>query len=1121
MNQKPCDPAGIQPTPKPDDLDERLVAYDEQLRHGAVPNSSDLTVTGRETDPEESSLISCLHLLERAWPRTSPENSPGPSNQIGRFRLEKILGVGGFGIVYKAYDPLLRREIALKVPRLHSLANDSLRERFDKEARAAASLDHPNIVPIHETGQIGPICFIAAAFCAGPNLAEWLKAQKSPMSVRVAVRLIYKLAMAVHYSHSRGILHRDIKPSNVMLVPIETTGEESMPVEFPFVPRLTDFGLAKVLEGKLDQLAENAETMALGTPAYMAPEQTGKLGLPIGPATDVYGLGVILYELLTGRPPFLATNPADLFDLIRNSDPVGPHSLRREISRDLETICLRCLEKNPAKRFATAKDLADDLERLRRGEPIASRPASLLDRLLRWCRRKPTTAALIGVSALSLVAIVGQLVSHNRVLTQYNAHVSTLNDDLSLAASHARILQNIAEKNEKQAKDYLYAADINRAATAWKQNDSSVLNELLDRHIPLPGETDRRGFEWWFLHQQGHREHRVLLDVKSAIYIIRMAPDQRLMAAAGFDATVRLFDSQTGRISQEIHTGQVEVNGLAFSPDGRELATAGDDGTVRFWNLETGSERLKINAHPQKAFQLLYTPDGSQVISCGDNPMIRMHDAQTGAERGQFLGHTNDVQSLLFTADNTMFASTGSDHFVKVWNLKSGSVVLSFEHLNRVGPVALRQDQAIVGTIMGDLLTIRISNGQKLAEVKDLDGIDSLAIHPNGELLATGNGGGAIRLWNLGPDGQITENSLLPWQAHRGSVVSLIWTDDGSRLISAGSDGRVTSWGQLTSTPNNPRQIEIEKLTHVHRIPNTDRLIVAKDTPFPPVTRVLDWQTGAEVSQRYGDGFGEFAISPDGRFIAGVTGQVNQEVHDIPEVLRLLEIQDLADGSTVLRNLAQWESPGQLRGVKFSPDSKQIAVSQWHRPRPEQLEEHFVILFDMPDLTFKETIPVPYAKVATFSPDNQHVALGTRAGITFWNLNEHRIVWEVPQRNLSFLSFSPDGSLFATGGDDRLVVVRNSDNGSLRFQLAGHRALLRALAFSPDGRTLATADHVGYLKFWSVSVGQELFELNNNRPTWGDFEFSEDGQFLIFKAGEVPEFGDKLDRILIFDASHR
>ncbi|WP_254513044.1 serine/threonine-protein kinase [Anatilimnocola floriformis] len=364
--------------PSPADV-EALTAYAEQLRQGLEIIATD-SEAGATLISE--SLAQCLQRLERRWPRNELAGQATLPTNIGRFEIEKLLGQGAFGIVYLARDPLLDRKVALKVPRWHVLHSTGLRERFRREGRATAALDHPGIVPIHELGDGDALSYIAFAYCEGPSLAEWLRAQSVPVSPRVAARIVQQLAEAMHYSHHRGVLHRDLKPNNVLLFPVAKIAGQSQ--EFPFVPRIVDFGLARLAEEELEATGTSG---VVGTPLYMAPEQA--LGDPeqAGPAADIYSLGTILYELLSGRPPFLGTTPLEVLDLVRHTPPRPLRSQRPEIARDLETICLHCLEKQPADRYATAQDLAADLQHFLAGEEIQARRTSLPRRALRICQQ--------------------------------------------------------------------------------------------------------------------------------------------------------------------------------------------------------------------------------------------------------------------------------------------------------------------------------------------------------------------------------------------------------------------------------------------------------------------------------------------------------------------------------------------------------------------------------------------------------------------------------------------------------------------------------------------------------------------------------------------------------------
>ena len=412
----------VEPPAHEDEFSLWLAACDERLAAGASVASLDEVGAPSALRPRLESQAAWCQLVRQIWPRMStPERKPAETTprapgrpdeatpiELGRFVIRQELGRGSFGIVYLAYDPRLRREVALKVPRAEVLLTPELRGRFRHEALAAAGLNHPNIVPVYEAGEAGPVCFIASAYSPGITLATWLRRRETPASWRLAAGLVATLADAVEHAHRRGVLHRDLKPSNVLLE-LPEGADTAVPGDTEdLVPRVTDFGLAKLVDQGASANATLNPTQAgvlLGTPSYMAPEQAdGKPGA-VGPAADIYSLGVILYEILTGRPPFQEDSVLETLVLVRTQDPLPPRKLRPRLPRDLETICLHCLHKQPESRYSTAGALADDLRRFLAVQPILARPTPAWERAIIWSRRRPALAALAGTGAIAILTL--------------------------------------------------------------------------------------------------------------------------------------------------------------------------------------------------------------------------------------------------------------------------------------------------------------------------------------------------------------------------------------------------------------------------------------------------------------------------------------------------------------------------------------------------------------------------------------------------------------------------------------------------------------------------------------------------------------------------------------------
>ncbi len=401
--------------------DERYVAHlagrDDAMAANGPPSTALQDATGLPPELQErlNDDVAWCEFVRLAW--TKPGDGPavqegqsaallGEPTRFGRFEVRRELGRGSFGVVFLAYDPRLRRQVALKVPRPEVLVTDDMRRRFERKARAAAGLDHPNLVPVFDAGEEGSISYIASAYCPGPTLAAWLKARPGPVPPRLAARIVGRLAQAIAHAHGRGVLHRDLKPGNVIMEPIPAGRAAQRDDDgLDCVPRVTDFGLARLSTTGQEATAATQTGAILGTPSYMAPEQAQGGGAEVGPPADVYGLGAILYALLVGRPPFQGDSVLDTLLLLRTQEPVAPSRLRPRVPRDLETVCLKCLCKEPHRRYAAADALADDLDRFLAGQPVRARRVGPVGRLSLWCRRQPALAATIASALLVIGAV--------------------------------------------------------------------------------------------------------------------------------------------------------------------------------------------------------------------------------------------------------------------------------------------------------------------------------------------------------------------------------------------------------------------------------------------------------------------------------------------------------------------------------------------------------------------------------------------------------------------------------------------------------------------------------------------------------------------------------------------
>ncbi len=987
---------------------------------------------------------------------------------FGDYELLEEIARGGMGIVYKARHVPLQRVVALKMILAGQFAGRAELERFRTEAEAAANLDHPHIVSIYEVGEHEGQPYFTMKLLEGGSLAQHLP--RFLADPPAAAELVATVARAVPYAHQRGILHRDLKPANILL---DVEGR----------PHVTDFSLAKRTE--IDQGLTQSGVI-VGTPGYMAPEQASGQKGAVTTAVDVYSLGAILYELLTGRPPFQAATPLDTVMQVVTEEPWRPSQVRATVPRDLETICLKCLAKAARLRYASAQDLADDLERYRKRESIKARPVRLLARIWRWRRRNPALAAVSDLALVTLVAIFSIAINFGlhqsraatRLRQEQEKTLAALGESDRLRRQAEQLLKTV-QAQHTHAQRLSVGLALDRGLMLCEQGDVGRGLLWLARSLEIaPAEaadlqgTIRTNLAAWRrqLHAlRGRLEHG------GPVLQATFSPDGRTILTASYENRAWLWEVATGqRFDLALdHPGPVET--ALFSPDGRRALTRSGP-VARLWDLTTREpvpRRALANLGPVQVMVL--SPDSRLLLTGSEDHTARLWDVATGKPLGQPLRHPGPVRSVAFRCDGRAFLTSAEDT-VRLWETATAKPLGEpLRHQQEITAAAFSPDGRTVLTGCLDK-TARFWNaltgkvqGQPLPHA---DGVLAVAYSPNGQLVLTGSKDTTARLWEVA-----TGKPFGPSLPHQSAVQTVAFSPDGRMVLTGCPDGKAWLWEVAAESSFATALVHRGAVQAVACSPDGQTLLTGSSDQTAQLWEAATAKALGEALRHQAPVWA-VAFRPDGRTV--VTGS--------------------GDGTA-----QQWETAtGKLLGpalkhqdrvgvVRFSPDGRSILTGSWDRTA--RLWDAGTGAPQDPPLLHRNVV-----EALAWSPNGRFVLTGS------WDRTAR--LWDAAtgkpvgpplshQGAVQAVAFRADNDIVATASTDKAARLWDVASGKLLGRPLPHQDAVLTVTFSPDGKRLLTGSRDWTARLWEVATGKPLGPSLPHQGAVAVGTFSLDGRTVL------------------------
>jgi len=1032
-----------------DPFADLLAAYENALVNGEAPPP--LPSAGA-VKARLGEALACVQLLRQLWPATPTAAQDPGDERPERYQRLRLHATGGIGQVWLAEDACLGREVALKELKPERAADAGLARRFLHEARITSRLQHPGVVPVYELagGGDGQAPFYTMRFVRGRTLAETVSdyhrrrtaGSAGPLELRALLRAFVSVCHTVAYAHAQAIIHRDLKTANVVL------GDFGEAV-------LLDWGFARELDdaeddGAAEQPAGDApgHTLAgqvVGTPGYMAPEQAAGRRDLVSRQTDVYGLGAILYEILAGRPPFAGAETAELLRQARDTEPPPPEAHWPGMPRALAAVCRKALDRAPAARYASAGDLAQEVERWLADECPLAHAEPALARVGRWTRRHRPLVAALAVSFL-LVMIGFVLLEAEQARTA----------EVRAQAAAERAAADAAAREVLEA--HLYHERIALAERELAAHNLGRATQLL-QECPVP----RRGWEWHCLQRLCFNEPVILRGhVAPATGAAFCGGSQRLVSAS-HDHTIRLWDTATGAMLQTSAGHDDVIHCLAASADGRRFATGSWDRSVKVWDTATGRLLQALADHPGKVIRVAFAPDGKRLVAYSGR-FISIWDVDTRRKLRQIEEPRSEVYGLAIHPDGKLLATGAGDNRITLRDFDSGAIQATLDgHQAAPKHLAFSPDGRLLAAGDGDTLqggpgAVKLWDVATGRVVFHLAGhtysVFAVAFSPDGRRLVSGSQDNCIKVWDT-----TRGRETLTLRGHGDVVRSLAFSPDGTRLLSASADRTVRVWDARPASGVPAGQTLV---LHGH----SGQVLGAAVGPEGTVLSLgydqfLKRWDGTRGQERWSVASAptmqlhSFAVNGQGLAALGTSSGA-------------VVLADGASGKTV--GLLAGFGAGPVKGAAFSGDGALLATAEWrHDVRLWNVATGKVlrVLRGHTEPVVAVALDAAGTLVASGSHDQAVKLWDARTGQELRTLHGHA-------SQLTAVALTPDGQTLASAANDGIVKLWDAGTGKERHAIREHTGAVGGLAFSPEGSQLASASDDWTLKLWDASTGKLL-----------------------------------------------